>query len=141
MTELVFPPVNAHFATVNGSNLVFSRGSSMLLPMSQAGFDFARNCSGLTSSESAEWLRARYGETSVGIASEMMKMVRGGYFNEPAPDSLEHESGSPMISFGIGVTHRCNMRCRYCFGERLRKPGHAGRHIPRYCSRGSRFYL
>ena len=68
MVEFVFPKTGAHCVTINGSNLIFSPGMGIPLLVNAAAFGLVQHCSGMTLSESEEWLRERYGEESVCIA-------------------------------------------------------------------------
>lgn len=121
MTDFVFPDINAHFVTINGYNLVFSSGRSSVLNTSAVGFDFIRNCSGLTLAESEQMLRERYGEASAEVAYNLKRVVESRYFAEPHLDYTKCDAELPsLISFGIGITHKCNMRCQYCFAAGLR---------------------
>ena len=123
MDEFTFPDIKAHYATINGYNLIFGPGFSSVLHTSQVGFDFAKNCSGLTISESREWLRERNGDISVRTADNLMWMVNSGFFTEPKLDTEKLDTELPTVaSYGIGITHKCNMQCRYCFAAGLRGP-------------------
>jgi len=122
LAEYVFPKINAHCITVNGHHLVFSPGTAPPMRVGDAAFDLVQNCSGMTIRESAEWLRERHGETSGHVARQLAEIADLGYFSEPQPD-LEDCTNNlpPPANFGICITHKCNMRCRYCFAGGLRE--------------------
>lgn len=122
MAEFVFPEIKAHYATVNGWNLIFNTWRSSVLHTDLAGFDFIQHCSGMTLERSKIWLQERYGEASVGVAENLKRIIDAGYFAEPEIDNLHNMASTPpLINFSICTTHRCNMRCSYCFASHLRK--------------------
>ena len=124
MDEFVFPEIKAHYAKVNGRDLIFNPSFASATYTSKAGFDLMQNCSGLTISEARDWLQGRYHGAPIGIVYNLMKMIQGGYFNERQLGSVECEDDlPPLTSFGIGTTHKCNMQCRYCFAAGMRGSG------------------
>lgn len=122
MAEYVFPKFKAHCVKVNGCDLVFTPGTTAPMHVSDAVFDLVQNCSGMTVSQSREWLQERYREAPAGTAGDLAELVDLGYFNEPQPGFAECKANlPPLTSFGICITHKCNMGCRYCFARELRE--------------------
>lgn len=122
MVDFIFPKTGAHCVTINGLNLIFSPGMGIPLLVNKAAFGLVKRCSGMSLTKAQEWLRERYGEESVYIADEFRKIIGAGYFSEPQLDFAESDADMPMpTSYGIGITHKCNMRCRYCFAAGARK--------------------
>lgn len=119
LSEFVFPDIKAHCVAINGWYLIFSPGRSSTLTASRAGYDLVQNCSGMTISEAQEWLKARYGEAFTNLANSLMGIVNSGWFIVPSFGD-EVDEGLQIVSLGIGVTHKCNMACRYCFAAQVR---------------------
>lgn len=121
MAEFVFPKIKPHCVTVNGYNLVFTPGATTPIQMSNAAFDLVQNCSGLTIGQSREWLQERYGEAPARTARDLAEIVDLGYFREPQPGDEDCKVNLPPPTiFGICITHKCDMRCSYCFARKLR---------------------
>lgn len=121
MAEFIFPETGAHCVSINGLNLIFSPAMGIPMLVNEAAYDLVTRCSGMSLSESEDWLSERHGEESAYIADEFRKIIEAGYFSEPQLDFERSEADPPLLtSFGIGITHKCNMRCRYCFAAGAR---------------------
>lgn len=105
--------IELHRCERNGIRLVLDVVRSYLYEADELTDDVLRSAESLPIDEIAAALKGRYpGQKVKEALAELEEM---GFFSEA--DRLEVPGKFDMDTIALHISHRCNLRCKYCYGE------------------------